>query len=280
MSEDADQLDLFVSLYSGSDEVVHVPDSETSTAVEQCFRFLALCASGKAASKLDPSSDVYSLALTINEIYNSLEQIRIYVITDRVARAKNFKPREIAGKTIKLEVMDIERLWRHTSEGKPREELIVDFSEVSGTPLPCVYVPGDAGEYDYILTAIPGEALRFMYEKYGQRLLEANVRSFLSVRAKGVNAGIQTTLRSTPERFMAYNNGLVMVVDEVKTRTFVQWRSWYFVVEGNADCEWWSDHSIDLLHQEAIPRIRISPGCRFRQRSFFSRSPIPREKKP
>jgi hypothetical protein len=217
MSEDADQLDLFVSLYSGADEVVHVPDSETSTAVEQCFRFLALCASGKAASKLDPSSDVYSLAMTINETYDSLEQIRIYVITDRVARAKNFKAKEIAGKTIKLEVMDIERLWRHTSEGRPREELVVDFAEVSGLPLPCVYVPGDAGEYDYILTAIPGEALRFMYEKYGQRLLEANVRSFLSVRAKGVNAGIQTTLRSTPERFMAYNNGLVMVVDEVKT---------------------------------------------------------------
>ena len=217
MSDESDQLDLFVSLYAGAEDVTPVPDSETSTAVEQCFRFLALCAEGKATSKLDPSSDVYSLAMTINGIYNKLEQIRIYVITDRVAKTKNFKPREIAGKTIKLEVMDIERLWRHTSAGKPREELVVDFSEVSGTPLPCVYVPGDSGESDYILTAVPGEALRFMYEKYGQRLLEANVRSFLSVTSRGVNAGIQTTLRSAPECFMAYNNGLVMVVDEVKT---------------------------------------------------------------
>jgi len=216
MSEDNDQLDLFVSLYSGADEIVSVPDSETGAAVEQCFRFLTLCAQGKMA-KLDPASDIYSLATIINEIYDSLEQIRIYVITDRVARSKNFKSKEISGKTIKLEVMDIERLWRHTSAGKPREELVVDFSEVSGSPIPCVYVPGDVGESDYILTALPGEALRFMYEKYGQRLLEANVRSFLSVKAKGVNAGIQMTLRSTPERFMAYNNGLVMVVDEVKT---------------------------------------------------------------
>jgi len=161
---------------------------------------------------------VHSLAININAIYNGLEQIRVFVITDRVSKEKNFKARELSGKTIKLEVMDIERLWRHTSEGKPREELVVDFSEVSGSPLPCVYVPGDAGEYDYILTAVPGEALRFMYEKYGQRLLEANVRSFLSVKGKGVNAGIQTTLRTSPERFMAYNNGLVMVADEVKTQ--------------------------------------------------------------
>lgn len=217
MSEDADQLDLFVSLYAGTDELVPVPDAETRTAVEQCMRFLTLCAEGKMAPKLDPSSDVHSLALNINAIYKGLEQIRIYVITDRIAKAKNFKTREISGKTVKLEVMDIERLRRHTSEGKPRDELVVDFSEVSGSALPCVFVPGGEGEYDYALTAIPGEALRFMYEKYGQRLLEANVRSFLSVKGKGVNAGIQTTLKSSPELFMAYNNGLVLVADEART---------------------------------------------------------------
>ncbi len=217
MSEDADQLDLFVSLYAGTDDLVPVPDAETRMAVEQCLRFLTLCAEGKMAPKLDPSSDVHSLALNINAIYNGLEQIRIYVITDRIAKAKNFKTRDISGKTVKLEVMDIERLHRHTSEGKPRDELVVDFSEVSGSALPCVYIPGGEGEYDYALTAIPGEALRFMYEKYGQRLLEANVRSFLSVKGKGVNAGIQATLKSSPELFMAYNNGLVLVADEART---------------------------------------------------------------
>ena len=62
----------------------------------------------------------------------------------------------------------------------------------------------------------PGEALRLLYEKFGARLLEANVRSFLSVKGKGVNAGIQNTLRSAPERFMAYNNGIVIVADEMR----------------------------------------------------------------
>lgn len=52
--------------------------------------------------------------------------------------------------------MDIERLFRHRSEGKPRDELVVDFNEVSGSPLPCVFVRGDTGDYDYALTAIPG----------------------------------------------------------------------------------------------------------------------------
>ncbi|OIN54417.1 AIPR family protein [Pseudomonas costantinii] len=216
MSEDADQLDLFVSLYEGFDSLSAIPDQDIKTAAAQCVRFLELCAAGRIADKLDPSSDVHSLALTIREIYDGLEQVRVYVLTDGIAKSKSFKPRDVGGKHVKLEVMDIERLFRHRSEGKPRDELVIDFNDVSGSPLPCVFVPGETGDYDYALTAIPGEALRFIYEKFGPRLLEANVRSFLSVKSKGVNAGLQNTLRNSPERFMAYNNGIVLVADEMR----------------------------------------------------------------
>ena len=214
VSDEADQLDLFVSLYDGVDEITPVPDAQTKTTAEQCLRFLSKCAQGRLASTMDQSNDAYALALTIQECYSNLGQIRVYVLTDRQAKAKNFKTREVNGKTVKLEVMDIERLHRHWSEGKPRDELVVNFEEVAGAPLPCVYIPGDMAEYDYAMTVIPGEALRFLYEKYGARLLEANVRSFLSMTGK-VNRGIRDTLKDDPQRFMAYNNGIVIVADEL-----------------------------------------------------------------
>lgn len=213
VSEDGDQLDLFVSIYDGSGQLLPIVDSETKTAAEQCLRFLAKCATGRLANTMDASNDAYSLALTIHGCYSDLDQIRIYVLTDRQAKAKNFKDREVSGKTVKLEVMDIERLHRHWSEGKPRDELVVNFEEVSGGAIPCVYIPNEMLDYDYAMTVIPGEALRFIYEKYGARLLEANVRSFLSVTGK-VNKGIRDTLRDDPERFLAYNNGIVVVADE------------------------------------------------------------------
>ena len=215
LSDDADQLDLFVSLYNGSDTLATISDSETKVAAEQCLHFLSRCAAGTLADTMDESNDAYTLALTIQGCYQTLDQIRIYVLTDRKAKTKNFKARDIKGKTVKLEVMDIERLHRQWSEGKPRDELVVDFTEVSGGPLPCVYVPGEMTDYDYALTVVPGEALRFLYEKYGARLLEANVRSFLSGRGK-VNKGISDTLRNEPGRFMAYNNGIVLVADEAR----------------------------------------------------------------
>lgn len=215
VSDDADQLDLFVSLYDGVDDVAPIQDSQTKTAAEQCLRFLSRCAQGRLASTMDESNDAYALARTIQECYAELNQIRVYVLTDRQAKAKNFKPREVSGKTVKLEVMDIQRLHRHWSEGKPRDELVVNFEEVAGSALPCVYIPGDMEEYDYALTVIPGEAMRFLYDKYGARLLEANVRSFLSMTGK-VNRGIRDTLKDDPQRFMAYNNGIVIVADELR----------------------------------------------------------------
>lgn len=211
-SDESDELDLFVSLYEGVDEITPIPDSETKKAVEQCLRFVTLCAEGRLAEKLDPSNEAYHLVHNIQEGYGKLDHIRVYVLTDRQAKTKSFAMREVQGKIIKLEVMDIGRLHNHLSEGKPRDEVKVDFTQLSGGPLACVYVPGV--DYDYALTAIPGEALRFIYEKYGARLLEANVRSFLSAAGK-VNRGIRETLKEAPERFMAYNNGIVLVVDEL-----------------------------------------------------------------
>lgn len=215
VSEEADQLDLFVSLYEGVEVITPVPDAETKAAAEQCLRFLTRAVEGKLAPSIDPTNEAHELAITIQDCYPNLNQIRIYVLTDRVGKSKNFKAREVGGKTIKLEVMDIERLHRHWSAGKPRDELIVNFEEVCGGALPCVFVADEDAEYEYALTAIPGRALDFVYDRYGARLLEANVRSFLSVTGK-VNRGIRDTLRNAPERFMAYNNGIVVVADEAR----------------------------------------------------------------
>ena len=212
VSRDDQQLDFFVSLYSGTDQLVSVPDSETTQAAGRCLAFLAKCAEGRLASRIDASNDAHELAQTIELIFPKLDQITVHVLTDRIAKSKNFKSREVNGKTVRLEVMDIERLFRHLSEGKPRDEMVLDFKTLSGSPLPCVLVPGEDTIYSIALAAIPGEVLRATYEKFGARLLEANVRSFLSTTNK-VNRGIRDTLRSAPEHFMAFNNGIVVIAD-------------------------------------------------------------------
>src|SRR5690606_5054718 len=157
------------------------------------------------------------LVAEVKRVFEDIDSIRIFIITDGVAKNRNYTPTEVEGKQVHLEVMDIQRLFNHLQQGRPRDEIIVNFQDICGAPLPSVWVPGTGEEeYDYAMTAMPGEALRYLYEKYGPRILEANVRSFLGVSSRGVNKGIRDSLRETPQRFMAYNNGVVIVADDAR----------------------------------------------------------------
>lgn len=213
--EAPDQLDLFVSLYKGTDEIQPLQQSEVVKSANQCILFLKNCVNGSLEKTMDETNEAYPLVLSVKQFFSGIDKLRIFVITDLWLKSKGgFAPTEFMQKSIHLEVMDIERLHNHLQEHRPRDEVIVDFNNISGAPLPCVWVPGVANEYDYALTAIPGEALRFIYDKFGARVLEANVRSFLSATGK-INKGIRDSLRTEPERFMAYNNGVVLVADEI-----------------------------------------------------------------
>ena len=70
--------------------------------------------------------------------------------------------------------------------------------------------------YTSYLTTISGHDLVRHYDQYGKRLLESNVRTFLSLRGN-VNKGIYNTLRSDEKVFFfAYNNGLSGTASEIE----------------------------------------------------------------
>lgn len=209
------QLDLFVCLYNDQMEIPQMlPDREIQVWANSCIKFLTYCHDGTIFSKLDESTDAYALAQKIHEKYESLGTIQIMVLTNGRTKTKSLPPRDFQGKNVKLEVIDIERLYRHIC-GEALEEVSVDFTEerYGGRSLPCVYVADENCDYDCVLCAIPGEILYRIYEQFNDRLLEANVRSFLSQTGK-VNKGIRDTLRDEPSRFMAYNNGIVVTALE------------------------------------------------------------------
>lgn len=55
-------------------------------------------------------------------------------------------------------------------------------------------------DYDAYLAIVPGEFLHKIYYDHGSRLLEGNVRAFLSNRGK-INKGIRETIRKEPTKF-------------------------------------------------------------------------------
>lgn len=214
LSSDQTALDLFITNYFGTELIQDLSDADAAGTAAEGVRFLFRAASGSLDSKIDPTHPVRDLVSTIRIRWTDIDRLRVFVITDGKIRSKRFTNKEVKGKIVAVEAMDIERLYRHT-DGKPRDELAISFPQAIGYPLPCVHVPDSEADYEYALAAIPGQIIRDLYMRFGTRLLEANVRTFLGAsRKKSVNYGVVQTLKNEPEHFLAFNNGLVIVCDE------------------------------------------------------------------
>jgi hypothetical protein len=99
-----------------------------------------------------------------------------------------------------------------------RDDLEVDFSHLQEGGLPVLPASIGSGDYDGYLAVIPGEVLADIYIRYGSRLLEGNVRTFLG-RSGRVNKGIAATIAKEPSKFFAYNNGIATTASKVSAVT-------------------------------------------------------------
>ena len=214
LSADETALDLFVTHYFGTDNLSDLKDSEAAGSAAEGVRFLFEVAKGRLEARIDPTHPVRDLVSLLRSKWADIDRLRVFVISDGKTKTKRFSNKEVQGKMVAIEAMDMERLFRHT-DGKPRDELTVSLIQSIGRLLPCVHVPDPDADYEYVLTAIPGQLLRDLYLKFGTRLLEANVRTFLGAK-KAANKGIIETLKKEPEHFLAFNNGLVLVCDQAE----------------------------------------------------------------
>ena len=83
------------------------------------------------------------------------------------------------------------RYWAEY-ELKGHASLEIDFAESFGSGIPCLKASTDSEDIESYLLAIPGSFLADIYATYGDRLLESNIRTFLSVRRDSVNDGMRS----------------------------------------------------------------------------------------
>ncbi|MFZ6735403.1 AIPR family protein [Undibacterium sp. Ji42W] len=213
--EDRSRLDLFTTIYSGDLPANKIPSADVAKALNRALRFASACVDG-LASQLEPANtDASDLARLIETESNKLSAIRILLLADGIVG--NFTPPdEWRGKPLEFEVYDIVRLFRILGKGETRADIAVDLVSLIGNSLPCLHVPAQNDEYDAYLAVLPGKVLSQVYDRYGARLLELNVRAFLGLQGrKSVNAELRKTIAEQPSMFLAFNNGIVATVDDL-----------------------------------------------------------------
>lgn len=216
--DDEERLVLVTTIHTGELPPRALSRDEILTALQQAMKFYE-CSCKGLHTKIEPSNtDASELALHIYEAREEIGVLRIVLLSDGLTGLRSIDLKKaFDGTRIIVDLFGIERLQRILGEGLRRDDIVVDFSADFGGPLPCLKASSGSADYDAYLASVPGPLLADVYEKYGTRLLELNVRAFLGLRGrKSVNAGLRTTIRELPHRFLAYNNGIVATVDAME----------------------------------------------------------------
>ena len=226
ISENYETVDLFITIFNGTDEISKISNADIETASKRILNFFRKAIysienekssyfKNEYVDEIEESSEIFQFAYTLaksQDIKENLVRVNAFIITNGSYKGDFPTNTLISGYNFYHKIFDIESLYNITE--KSHIPIEINF-KADGFTVPCIPSPSVNEEYQSYLAIIPGEALASIYERFGSRLLEQNVRSFLQLNGK-INKGIRTTIMKEPEMFLAFNNGIAATADEIE----------------------------------------------------------------
>lgn len=209
-------LSLIICDFEITPEIRTVNSDHVKRLFKRLVDFLTQARKASFREGLEESSAGFGLADMISATWTEIDKIKLILVTNAEFRAKSdgVPAGSIDQKPVTYSVWDLKRLARYVEQGLTRQSSEVDFVKDFGGPIPVLRASSGGATLETYIAVIPGHQLASIYDRWGPRLLESNVRSFLQARG-AVNRGIRDTIAKKPEMFLAYNNGLSATADSV-----------------------------------------------------------------
>ncbi|KRF38937.1 AIPR family protein [Terrabacter sp. Soil810] len=217
LGDSDDSVALAISQFDGSGAGGTMGNAEVQRLFGLLEAYLRDAVAGTFPVDREPSEAAVQLARDIHSRGRAITRFRLYLFTDLTlgSRVASLPSTSVGEIPVDFHIWDLQRLEALATSSQGRAQLDLDLTEWSAGGVPALTVRGE-GEFETYLAAVPGELLADLYGRYGSRLLESNVRSFLSGRGN-INKGIRTTILSDPQLFLAYNNGVTATATAVET---------------------------------------------------------------
>jgi len=214
--EDREILNLFTVEYTNEDEITSLTKTDLDTIVARTVKFFVKNIEKPLFKELEETSEAYDISYFIHTNREKFKNINIILLTNKkISKTLKEIPKStLEGYDINIDIWDIERFYQIESSKNHKEDFEINFTEEFGKGLISLEAYSKSSPYRSYLSVIPGNILADLYEKYGARLLESNVRSFLQFRGK-INKGIRKTIKTEPEMFFAYNNGITATAEDI-----------------------------------------------------------------
>jgi len=218
VSENYETVDLFISIFDFSETIPVIAKAEIDRATTRITNFFKKTVEKDYVNEVAESSPIFEFANTLanfQELKENLVRVNAIILTNGEYKG-DFPPSDTIGSySIFYRIIDVNYLYKISEQSRVPIELDFRNFEDENFPIPCLSVNTDNQDYKAYIAIIPGTCLAKLYERYGARLLEQNVRSFLQFTGK-INRGIRDTIRNEPHMFLAFNNGIAATADHIE----------------------------------------------------------------
>ncbi|MCU5534079.1 AIPR family protein [Bacillus cereus] len=214
--EDVNTLSLYVVEYEPFLEESDLPVANMTLLKEYANKAKRFYTNAEQILQLaDRSMEYYDVAKMIVDKKGEIEEINIYVVTSKFYISNKPIDLNIPNvETVNVHVWDMDRIFKLSEAEQGIREFDIHFESEYGSALQMMHIPNENenGLIDCYIGVIPAKLLAELYDEWGPKLVERNVRSFLQARG-GTNKGIRDTLKDARQRelFIAYNNGISSV---------------------------------------------------------------------
>lgn len=215
ISDNYETVDLFITIYRTGEEIPVIYKKEIDQAVTRIINFFRKATYNNYEDDVAESSPIFEFAHTLGsyqELKDNLVRVNAFILTNGEYKGEIPQSTSLNGNKIFYRILDINYLFQVSEASHVPIE--IDFDEEKAM-VPCLPASTDNEEYQAYVAIIPGTCLASLYERFGSRLLEQNVRSFLQFNGK-INKGIRETIKTEPHMFFAYNNGLAATADHIE----------------------------------------------------------------
>lgn len=178
------------------DEPATINAADAKRLFSHLMNFVTASLKREFRDSLHPDMPATGTAHLIASGWRSVTKIKLILVTNAVysARIDAVLAGSISDVPVTYNIWDLTRFHRIENSGA-REKIVVRFDRDFGGALPALAASGADAAFPAYLAVIRGKQLADLYEKWGARLLESNIRSFIQARRKSVNDGIRTTIR-------------------------------------------------------------------------------------
>ena len=210
---------LFISEFDAEFAIQSLNSNDIKRIFQKSINFFKHCSVLENINMWDPAYSHFSLGMHIyDEVLPSIETLKITLLTNKIVniRSDKFETQKLKIDDKEIDVVfgkfDLQDYFRFEGSGE-LEPLVIDFTEYD-QQVKCINVDLINPDVTSYMAVIPGKIVADIFQKFGSRLLEQNVRSFLSIRGH-VNKNMLGTIENNSKMFFAYNNGLTITADDV-----------------------------------------------------------------